>query len=702
MLKILSKGILAIPNINIFLNEEQKRYSKDSIEAVVGWGHKSTATKARELAKELNVPYLALEDGFIRSIGLGVNNSIPLSISVDNIGCYYNASTPSLIEELLSNRQNWFTQELQIEAKNLIKKIIDYDISKYNSGISISTAEFSKNYESHITNTEASKPIKRLLLIDQCFGDSSLTLGEVPENVSSIMLEKANELYSDYQIFLKIHPDVLAKKRKGLFDLDTLPKNITIIDEDYTPLSLIQNFSVIFTASSQFGFEALMLGKKVHTFGKPFYASYGLTDDYFKVNRRLSIKNVTLLELFAAAYIKLCRYVNPFTEELTSLNEILEIIKINKELNIKFGSNFIGYCATPWKKEIYNSYLSKAKMLKYTKSSKKAIELARKYNATIIQWASKKDNKLNAEIKKYNIPRYYVEDGFIRSRGLGCTHEKPFSLVFDPTGIYYNPSSNSNLIKILNTIKERDDIDYLISQAKEVKNYLIQKSISKYNLSTSSTTVSTQLLDEIKKEAKNKTIILVPGQVETDASVLTGGGNINSNLALLEAVRTQNKDAYIVYKPHPDVLAQIRIGGDLDKQIAVCDKLVEDMNIIELLSVIDEVHTLTSLSGFEALIRDKKVVTYGTPFYAGWGVTTDHSDTPERLAKLTIDELIAGVLILYPVYYDWTTSLYARAIDICYRLEKTYKRPKDSITIKAIKALYAILRLLKFNKIKKS
>ena len=62
---------------------------------------------------------------------------------------------------------------------------------------------------------------------------------------------------------------------------------------------------------------------------------------------------------------------------------------------------------------------------------------------------------------------------------------------------------------------------------------------------------------------------------------------------------------------------------------------------------------MTSLTGFEALMRGKRVVTYGMPFYAGWGLTRDCLKLPRRSRRLTLNELVAGALITYPRYYDW-------------------------------------------------
>jgi capsular polysaccharide export protein len=61
-------------------------------------------------------------------------------------------------------------------------------------------------------------------------------------------------------------------------------------------------------------------------------------------------------------------------------------------------------------------------------------------------------------------------------------------------------------------------------------------------------------------------------------------------------------------------------------------------------------HVLTSLAGFEALLRGKAVTCHGQPFYAGWGLTTDRIPHPRRQRTLQLDELVAATLILYPIY----------------------------------------------------
>jgi capsular polysaccharide export protein len=82
----------------------------------------------------------------------------------------------------------------------------------------------------------------------------------------------------------------------------------------------------------------------------------------------------------------------------------------------------------------------------------------------------------------------------------------------------------------------------------------------------------------------------------------------------------------------------------------LCEEVVTDVSMAALLDVVDEVHVLTSLSGFEALLRGKPVTCHGQPFYSGWGLTRDRIPTARRHRQLRLDELVAGALIEYPLY----------------------------------------------------
>jgi capsular polysaccharide export protein len=151
----------------------------------------------------------------------------------------------------------------------------------------------------------------------------------------------------------------------------------------------------------------------------------------------------------------------------------------------------------------------------------------------------------------------------------------------------------------------------------------------------------------------------VPGQVESDASIRFATPGIRTNIALLQTVRAVNPDAYVVYKPHPDVLAGLRAMGDGENAaFAWCNEVVMEASMANMLTLVDEVHVLTSLAGFEALLRGRAVTTYGQPFYAGWGLTCDMAPIPRRTRHLTLSELVAGVLILYPTYISRATGCF--------------------------------------------
>ena len=241
--------------------------------------------------------------------------------------------------------------------------------------------------------------------------------------------------------------------------------------------------------------------------------------------------------------------------------------------------------------------------------------------------------------KKNNISIYRIEDAFIRSIALGSGFAKPYSLSIDSRGVYFDPRKETDLEHILQNYNFSEE---LIKRAKGVRKKIVDFKFSKYNH-----------LEHKKIEVDRKKydkVILVTGQVEDDMSIKYGAFGLN-NSDLLQMVKEANPDSYIIYKPHPDVLSGNRIGH-ISKSITdkCASEVITDISIDSAIEACDEVHTLTSGAGFDALLRGKKVYTYGMPFYAGWGLTTDFRECKRRTRKLTIDELVAGTLILYPRY----------------------------------------------------
>jgi len=222
---------------------------------------------------------------------------------------------------------------------------------------------------------------------------------------------------------------------------------------------------------------------------------------------------------------------------------------------------------------------------------------------------------------------------------------RPISWVLDRSGMYFDASKPSDLETLLSETVFPSD---LLKRAGALRERIVSAGLTKYNVGTM----------RWSRPSGVTRVILVPGQVESDASIALGAVEIKTNLGLLKAVRAANPDAYVLYKPHPDVLARMRARGEgEDTAVCWCNEVVADVAMDDLLREVDEVHCLTSLAGFEALIRSKRVVCYGQPFYAGWGLTEDVAPIVRRTRQLTLDGLIAGALILYPLYMSLTRDV---------------------------------------------
>ena len=143
------------------------------------------------------------------------------------------------------------------------------------------------------------------------------------------------------------------------------------------------------------------------------------------------------------------------------------------------------------------------------------------------------------------------------------------------------------------------------------------------------------------------------GQVEDDKSIRQGlRGCPHQPWPAAGGPRRPSAQAFLVFKPHPDVEAGNRAGKVAPADAALfADVVAADMDIAGCIAAADGLATMTSLAGFEALLRGKPVWTFGRPFYAGWGLTHDALDFPGGAAGgSSLDELVAATLIGYPIY----------------------------------------------------
>lgn len=627
MIGIYSSGIWQIPHLQSFLGEACCKLSSLSaisgeVDAIAVWGERPSAQHPIERAIKAGLPVLRLEDGFTRSLGLGVNGTPPLGMIVDDLGIYYDASRPSRLEMLI--KQEAETPALQQEALRATAFIVENDISKYNHAPCFN--------ETHHADV--------VLVIDQTYGDISVTLGGATERQFAAMLSCARKEHPQSEIWIKTHPDVLTGKKTGYFDALITDPRIRLITKDFSPQSLLRQVSHVYTVTSQYGIEALMAGKKVVCFGLPWYAGWGLTDDRHPLASDLAARrgNAPLSALVAAAWLKYTRFINPYNGRPGSLFDVLDYLSLQRAHLLSRCGHLWAPGMTLWKSGIVKPFL---------RTTSNRLDFSHKgHNASAcITWGIKGEQRWRQKATQYDIPVWRMEDGFLRSSGLGSDLLPPLSLVLDKSGIYYDASRPSDLENLL--IHSQLTTEQQL-RAEALRQKLIASKLSKYNLGASW---------KIPVDGQCRCKILVTGQVENDASIARGTKSINTNLMLLRTVRERNPKAFIIYKPHPDVLVGNRQGHISAQDMnTLADCVALNADIIECIQQVDEIHTMTSLSGFEALMHGKKVFCYGMPFYAGWGLTMDEYTCERRNRCLSFSDLLYQTLISYPTYINPTSK----------------------------------------------
>jgi capsular polysaccharide export protein len=423
-------------------------------------------------------------------------------------------------------------------------------------------------------------------------------------------------------------------------------RGCTIVTAPSNPWSLIEAADGVFSADREFGFLALLAGCTVHCGGPAFYAGWGVTRDHAAQPPRARPR--TIEHVFAAACLLASRYADPFTGRPCSFEDTVALIDDWRRVNA--ANRAIAVCVgmSFWKRRRVADFLrSSDGPPAFRRGAAGAARRARARSGAVAVWASREPAGLRAAAARHDVPILTVEDGFLRSVGLGADFMPAASMVVDGRGIYYDPTRPSDLETLL---AETAFDARLLERARSLIALLVARGITKYNIGGAAP-------PDLGAPAGVRRI-LVPGQVEDDRSVTLGGAGVAGNLELLQRVRAANPDAFIVYKPHPDVDAGHRRGAVADATArAHADCIVRGVSSAALLATVEEVHTLTSLVGFEGLLRHRGVVVYGQPFYAGWGLTTDRVAVVRRTRKLSLEQLVAGALILYPRYLDPVTRL---------------------------------------------
>ncbi|MGF1454475.1 MAG: capsular polysaccharide biosynthesis protein [Alphaproteobacteria bacterium] len=630
-------------------------------DALLGWGTKG---RARMEAVRRGLPYLALEDGFLRSLGLPHGRDRLLSLVVDPVGIYYDAERPSALECLIAATAEAGCPDLE-ETRAFITQMVGAQLGKFNSGCGMA---------------EMQMPEDRSLIVlaDQIRQDQSIERGGATAETFFQMVETARTEHPDAHIVLKTHPKDGDRGRTGHLAAHAHRLGLKVVDAGTPFMALARRAARVYTVTSHAGFEALMAGAPVTCFGTPFYAGWGLTDDRRLCPRRTA--RASLETLVWAAYFAYPSYRDPIFDRPCTVQTAVRLATRARThradtaapaIILGLGNGKIG--------QVRPFLDSAAGRARTDRTARSTLLRARQQNRRVVLWASRHTDALAAQIRALDLDLVYAEDGFLRSVGLGRHLAAPASLVFDRTGIYYDCRCPSDLETLLETGTFNAD---LLGRVRMVLSQIRTLGLSKYNCGRSGHVGSIHRQADDRQTDRRRRI-LVPGQVEQDASIRCSSPQVNTNLALLARVRRDHPDAFIAYKPHPDIEFGRRARSlHADAVLAHADVILDRMDPASALHEADEVHTMTSQMGFEALILGLTVETYGGPFYAGWGLTRDHMTFPRRTRTLTLEQLVAGALILYPRYVDPFTGIPCDVEDVIERLVlERLKRPSGSTAL---------------------
>ena len=594
--------------------------------AVAVWGQGAAARRARWLAARRQVPVLTLEDGFLRSLHPGRLGEPPLSILIDRTGVHYDPAHPSDLEDLIE-RGAGEAAHLRERAAAARRHYVDSDLAKYAA-------------QPRPSAPDPCAPQGHVLVVDQVLGDRSVSASGAGPETFHAMIAAARAEHPGAPIMIKAHPETRLGLRPGHLVSRAGSAALPLAPDDLT--SALSGARAVYTCSSLLGYEALLRNVPVRVFGGPFYAGWGLTGDEHRFSRRSARPDLD--GLFAVSHLVYPVYYDPFADRLTVFEDTARLLADLAGRRLCSGTAMADrlYGISRWKRRAVVRHLPPNRdRPRFCAGAPPATP--RPGTRTLV-WAA-------AASARSDVDAIRIEDGFLRSRGLGAALVPPDSLVFDRTGAHFDPSRPSDLEDLIAIAadEEKQGQAPWAARATALRQRIVRLGLNKYNTS-----------GEIPAPPPSgRAAILVPGQVEDDASIRLGAGPIRSNAALLMQARKANPDAWIAYKPHPDVEAGLRRGNVPDAILAnAADVVWSGVSADAALGAVDAVWTMTSLIGFEALLRGVPVICLGMPFYAGWGLTTDLGPAcPRRVARPSLDALVHAALIRYPSYVDPVSGL---------------------------------------------
>ncbi len=592
---------------------------------------------AVDQAKALGLPVLSLSEGYIRAPMMGRARRPILSVLIAPF-CRADdpfASGPAWPWLLETPPQ--ITPGQRRAARSLMAKILGADFGLWCSGAAASAARARDNDWGR---------------------DGFIVIADTPG-------APREDLDRLLETALEDHPQtpllILTDRAHGQDNARPQHRHVRFAPARAAAPRLLHRARALYTTGSLAGFTSLMVGTPVVCLGRPFYAGLGLTDDRWA--GRAAPAQWDLEQLVHTALISAPRYRHPLFARPCDAQTALRLACASHAHHRLAERPVTLFGVSRGKHHQIAPFLAgPARARVHLAPSIRTLRKFHNRGGRIVIWASRQSGRLIAQARRQGLEVLFMEDGFLRSVGLGRHRARPASVIMDRRGIHFDARRPSDL----ETMLERGAIPpEAIARAGAIIVRLRALGLSKYNCDVGAGDVSALA------RAQARPRILVPGQVERDASIRYGSPWIRTNRDLLERVRADNPNAFIAYKPHPDIEIGRRENPLPHKDILhFADVILMRTDPARALGFVDEVHTMTSQIGFEALIMGLKVETYGMPFYAGWGLTRDRLACSRRTRSVSLAELVAASLVLYPLYVDPVTALPCDVEDIIERLSE--------------------------------
>ena len=395
------------------------------------WGASPTAHRGAALADRTGATLVTVEDAFLRSLQPGRAGEAPLGLLIDGDGVHFDAARPSGLERLLAEHPLDDTAILD-RARGAIARMRAAHLSKYSA-----------------TRTDIAPPAPGyVLVVDQTVGDASVRASGGDRARFLEMLTAARMEHPGKRVLIRTHPETAHGFRPGHYEPKDTGEGIALQDENLSPWLLLEGAVAVYTLSSQLGFEAILAGHRPRVFGTPFYAGWGLTEDEERTPRRR--RRLTRAQLFAGAMILYPAWYDPYRDAACEIEDVLAALEAQARAWREDRAGWVASGMRLWKRPSLQAFFGYRERLRFEDDVEKARVIAARDGRRRMVWAGKACGSDDA---------VRVEDGFLRSRGLGAALVPPLSLVADDLGIYYDPSRPSRLEALIRARAESIRLD---------------------------------------------------------------------------------------------------------------------------------------------------------------------------------------------------------------------------------------------------